>query len=136
MLTILFDGIAYGMLLFILAVGLSVIDFVAQQTDDKKMVRNFGVALMLSIAYSASIGGVGTLIGTPPNALLASFLQNTYNIEITFFNWMLLGVPVVAIMLPITWRTKSGAFSLTTGTDLCAAVALRGISNLKRWARV
>ncbi len=85
------------------AVGLSVIDFVAKQTDDKKMVRNFGVALMLSIAYSASIGGVGTLIGTPPNALLASFLQNTYNTEITFFNWMLLGVPVVAIMLPITW---------------------------------
>lgn len=85
------------------AVGLSVIDFVAQQTDDKKMVRNFGVALMLSIGYSASIGGVGTLIGTPPNALLASFLQNTYNIEITFFNWMLLGVPVVAIMLPTAW---------------------------------
>ncbi len=85
------------------AVGLSVIDFVAKQTADDKMVRNFGVALMLSIAYSASIGGVGTLIGTPPNALLASFLQNTYNIEISFFNWMLLGVPVVAIMLPITW---------------------------------
>lgn len=85
------------------AVALSVIDFVAHHTDDDKMVRNFGVALMLSIAYSASIGGVGTLIGTPPNALLASFLQNTYNIEITFFNWMLLGVPVVLVMLPTTW---------------------------------
>ncbi len=85
------------------AVGLSVIDFVAHQTDDNKVVRNFGVALMLAIAYSASIGGVGTLIGTPPNALLASFLQNTYNIEITFFNWMLLGIPVVVIMLPATW---------------------------------
>ncbi|WP_207061707.1 DASS family sodium-coupled anion symporter [Motiliproteus sp. SC1-56] len=85
------------------AVGLSVIDFISKQTDDGKMVRNFGVALMLAIAYSASIGGVGTLIGTPPNALLASFLQNTYDIEITFFNWMLFGVPVVAIMLPITW---------------------------------
>ena len=85
------------------AVGLSVIDFISKQTEDKKVVRNFGVALMLSIAYSASIGGVGTLIGTPPNALLASFLQSTYNIEITFFNWMLLGVPVVVIMLPATW---------------------------------
>ncbi|WP_299199702.1 DASS family sodium-coupled anion symporter [uncultured Amphritea sp.] len=85
------------------AVGLSVIDFVAKQTEDKRMVRNFGVALMLSIAYSASIGGVGTLIGTPPNALLASFLQSNYNIEISFFDWMLLGVPVVVIMLPITW---------------------------------
>ena len=85
------------------AVGLSVIDFVSQHTDDDKVVRHFGVALMLSIAYSASIGGVATLIGTPPNALLASFLQNTYNIEITFFNWMLMGVPVVVVMLPVTW---------------------------------
>ena len=85
------------------AVGLSVIDFVSHHSDDDKTVRNFGVALMLAIAYSASIGGVGTLIGTPPNALLASFLQNTYAIEITFFNWMLLGIPVVLVMLPLTW---------------------------------
>ncbi len=85
------------------AVGLSVIDFISHQTRDDKVVRNFGVALMLSIAYSASIGGVGTLIGTPPNALLASFLQNTYDIEISFFNWMMLGIPVVAVMLPTTW---------------------------------
>jgi sodium-dependent dicarboxylate transporter 2/3/5 len=85
------------------AVGLSVIDFVARKSDDDQMVRNFGVALMLAIAYSASIGGVGTLIGTPPNALLASFLQSNYQIEVTFFNWMLLGVPVVAVMLPVAW---------------------------------
>ncbi len=85
------------------AVGLSVIDFVATKTADRTMVRNFGVALMLAIAYSASIGGVGTLIGTPPNALLASFLQSNYDIEISFFGWMLLGVPVVVIMLPLTW---------------------------------
>lgn len=85
------------------AVGLSVIDFVAGKTDDRTMVHNFGVALMLAIAYSASIGGVGTLIGTPPNALLASFLQSNYDIEISFAEWMLLGVPVVVIMLPLTW---------------------------------
>lgn len=85
------------------AVGLSVIDFVAGKTSDRTIVRNFGVALMLAIAYSASIGGVGTLIGTPPNALLASFLQSTYEIEITFAKWMMLGIPVVVIMLPLTW---------------------------------
>lgn len=85
------------------AVGLSVIDFVGEKTEDKTMVRNFGVALMLAIAYSASIGGVGTLIGTPPNALLASFLQSNYEIEISFFAWMLIGVPIVVIMLPLTW---------------------------------
>lgn len=85
------------------AVGLSVIGFVAGKTDDDRMVRNFGVALMLAIAYSASIGGVGTLIGTPPNALLASFLAETYDIRITFFTWMLIGVPVVLVMLPLAW---------------------------------
>ncbi len=85
------------------AVGLSVIDFVARKTSDADMVRNFGVALMLSIAYSASIGGVGTLIGTPPNALLASFLSSTYGIKIDFFKWMTFGLPVVLVMLPLAW---------------------------------
>ncbi len=82
------------------AVGLSVIEFVGKNSSDPAGTRNFGVALMLAIAYSASIGGVGTLIGTPSNALLASFLQESYRIEIDFFTWMTFGVPVVALMLP------------------------------------
>lgn len=85
------------------AVGISVIDFVAEKIDSDGQVRRFGVALMLGIAYSASIGGVGTLIGTPPNALLASFLADSYDIEIDFFTWMTFGVPVVCVMLPIAW---------------------------------
>ena len=85
------------------AVGLSVIALVSERTEDDRMVHNFGVALMLAIAYSASIGGVGTLIGTPPNALLASYLQESHNIEVSFSSWMLIGVPVVLIMLPVTW---------------------------------
>ncbi|NVK41192.1 MAG: DASS family sodium-coupled anion symporter [Oceanospirillaceae bacterium] len=85
------------------AVGLSVIDFVARKTDDDEMVHHFGVALMLGIAYSASIGGVGTLIGTPPNALLASFLSSNYNIRIDFFTWMKFGIPIVLVMLPAAW---------------------------------
>lgn len=85
------------------AVALSVIDFVGQQTSDDRMVRNFGVALMLAVAYSASIGGVGTLIGSPPNAMLASFVQQTYGIEVSFARWMMIGLPVVVVMLPLTW---------------------------------
>ena len=85
------------------AVGLSVIDFISEKAPDRIQVRNFGVALMLGIAYSASIGGFGTLIGTPPNALLASFLESSYRIQIDFFTWMQLGVPVVLVMLPIAW---------------------------------
>lgn len=85
------------------AVGLSVIDFVAHKMTNERMVRNFGVALMLCIAYSATIGGIGTLIGTPPNALLASFLSSTYDIKIDFVTWMAFGIPIVMVMLPLCW---------------------------------
>jgi sodium-dependent dicarboxylate transporter 2/3/5 len=63
----------------------------------------FGVALLLGIAYSASIGGLGTLIGTPPNALLAGFMSETYGVRIGFVEWMFLGVPIVALGLPFAW---------------------------------
>lgn len=85
------------------AVGLSVIELISERSKDPATARHFGVALMLAIAYSASIGGVATLIGTPPNALLASFLQNNYNIEVSFAGWMLLGVPIALVMLPLAW---------------------------------
>ncbi len=64
---------------------------------------NFGLNLMLGIAYGASIGGVATLIGTPPNTVLAGFMQKTYGYEITFFTWLKVGLPLVCIMLPICW---------------------------------
>lgn len=63
----------------------------------------FGPAMMLGIAYAATIGGMGSLIGTPPNALFASFVDKTYGISIGFGQWMLLGVPIVLTLLPITW---------------------------------
>jgi len=63
----------------------------------------FGLNLMLGIAYAASIGGIATLIGTPPNTVLAGYLQKTYGYEITFSKWLLVGVPLVVIMLPLTW---------------------------------
>lgn len=65
--------------------------------------RIFGAALMLAIGYAATIGGIGSLIGTPPNALFAGFMSDLYGIEIGFAQWMLLGLPVVLVLLPITW---------------------------------
>ncbi len=63
----------------------------------------FGLNLMLGIAYAASIGGIATLIGTPPNTVLAAYLNKTYGYEITFANWLIVGVPLVIIFLPICW---------------------------------
>jgi sodium-dependent dicarboxylate transporter 2/3/5 len=64
---------------------------------------NFGVALMLAIAYSASIGGVATLVGTPPNAIFIGLLDRLYGLQVNFVDWMKLGVPVSASMLALCW---------------------------------
>lgn len=85
------------------AVGLSVIEFVRRRVNDPLKSRQFGVALMLGIAYSASIGGVGTLVGTPPNVFLAGFLSSQYNLVIDFSTWLLIGLPIVLVMLPLAW---------------------------------
>lgn len=68
-------------------------------------IDNFGTCLMLGIAYAASIGGLGTLIGSPPNTILAGFVLTRYGIEqqITFAEWMLVGVPLVIVFLPLAW---------------------------------
>lgn len=71
--------------------------------DSHKDSANFGVALMLGIAYSASIGGVATLIGTPPNAVFAGAAQELLGVRIGFIEWMCVGLPIVAMMLPMTW---------------------------------
>jgi len=65
--------------------------------------EGFGKALLLSIAYGASIGGIATLIGTPPNALMAAYLSDSYQIEIGFAEWMIVGVPLALGMLLISW---------------------------------
>jgi solute carrier family 13 (sodium-dependent dicarboxylate transporter), member 2/3/5 len=60
---------------------------------------DFAVALMLAIAYAASIGGMATLIGSPPNALMAGFLRETLGMEVSFVGWMAVGLPVAAVGL-------------------------------------
>ncbi|MBX3358445.1 MAG: DASS family sodium-coupled anion symporter [Phycisphaeraceae bacterium] len=65
--------------------------------------RNFATCIMLGIAYSASIGGVGTLIGTPPNLVFASQARAIFGQEIGFLRWMWLGVPIVMILIPVVW---------------------------------
>lgn len=71
--------------------------------DSPGAASPFEKALLLSIAYAATIGGFGTLIGSPPNALLAGFLTQTHGIRVRFLDYMLIGVPLVMIALPITW---------------------------------
>lgn len=91
-----------------LPIAMSVIQLLKQQEETKEY-KKFGLALMLAIAYSANIGGTMTLIGTPPNIVFAGFLLERYQIEISFGEWMLIGVPFGVLMLTITY------FVLTKG---------------------
>ncbi|MEM2761093.1 MAG: SLC13 family permease [Nitrososphaerales archaeon] len=63
----------------------------------------FGTCLMLCVAYSASLGGMATLIGTPPNAIFASLSKKLINVDVSFGQWMLIGIPVSAISLVVAW---------------------------------
>lgn len=65
--------------------------------------KNFDLNLLLGIAYGCNIGGIGTLIGSPPNALLAGFLRDNHGIDLTFLSWMAVGMPVVVILLPVAY---------------------------------
>ncbi len=76
----------------------------SQHNQDKQQSDLFSKSLMLSIAYSASIGGIATLIGTPPNLIFAGVLENTYGIKIGFFEWMKFGFPVSMLLLFISWK--------------------------------
>lgn len=90
-----------------LPIALSIIEMVKQkQSGDplsKSNQENFSKAMLLAIAFSASIGGLATLIGTPPNALMAAYLADSYNIEIGFAQWMIVGVPLTAVLLLLCW---------------------------------
>ena len=97
-----------------LPIALSVIN---QLKDHPETLENenkvFGKALMLGVAYSASAGGIATLIGTPPNLIFAGFIQENFNIEISFFQWMKIGFPVsIILMLFIWWFLTKYAFKL------------------------
>jgi solute carrier family 13 (sodium-dependent dicarboxylate transporter), member 2/3/5 len=71
--------------------------------ETERKVDGFAICLLLGIAYSASIGGIGTIIGTPPNTVLVGFLRRRYELNIGFAQWMLIGVPLVLVFLPLTW---------------------------------
>jgi len=91
--------------LMLLPIGLAVCGVISQtvpgMTDTDK--ANFDTALLLGIAYAATIGGMSTLIGTAPNIVFSAFMQDTYGVEISMFDWMKLGVPLAAVMLFGSW---------------------------------
>ena len=109
-----------------LPIGLSVIALLRQ--DGEAAARDgFAPALLLGIAYGASIGGMATLIGTPPNALLAAFMRRTYGVEIGFAQWMAIGLPLAVLMLLGAWLILTRlAFALPRQAIAGSAALIRG----------
>lgn len=90
-------------------IGLAIIAQISEAVKDDPTIDTskenfkFGKALMLGIAYSASVGGIATLIGTPPNTLLAGAISKIYGVEITFAGWMMFGVPFAWTFIFVIW---------------------------------
>ncbi len=85
----------------------------------------FGTTLMLGVAFSATIGGMGSLIGTPPNAIFAAYVRTTYGVDVGFAQWAAVGVPVASVLLLVAWvalihvspRLPSSSLKLTYRTS-------------------
>tara|TARA_R110000868_G_scaffold391776_2_gene662053 strand:- start:505 stop:1944 length:1440 start_codon:yes stop_codon:yes gene_type:complete len=87
-----------------LPIAMSVIKLLIDDADGfTKKDQNFALSVMLGIAFSANAGGIATVIGTPPNSVLIGILENEYNIEISFFKWMLIGLPFSIILITIIY---------------------------------
>ena len=88
--------------IMILPVGMAIISKVSESNNSYENI-NFGKSLMIAIAYSASIGGMATLIGTPPNMIFAGVVKESYGIEIGMLEWSKFGLPVSLFLLMICW---------------------------------
>lgn len=121
-----------------LPIAVSIISFA---DDNGGAGEGFATATLLGVAYGSSIGGLGTLIGTPPNALLAGYLSTTHGIAIGFAQWMMLGVPLVVAGVPICWLLLTrvlfdvGSEPLSGGRALIAS-ELRQLGALSRHEKV
>ena len=112
-----------------------------QAGEDTSRAEGLGTSLMLGIAYAASIGGVATLIGTPPNAILAGVVERLYGYRISFAAWMGFGLPLSLLMLAIAWfyltryAYPSGRRSLPGARELIGRelAALGSMSGPERW---
>ncbi len=87
-----------------LPIALSVIDLIKNDSDGfTKNDKNFSLSIMLGIAFAANVGGIATIIGTPPNTVMVGFMEQEYGAQISFFKWMLMGLPFSCFMIAVIY---------------------------------
>ena len=85
-------------------IGMAVILKLRERSDhDATLVDRFGLALMLGVAYAASIGGIGTKIGTGPNLVFVRHAEAVLGRDVDFLTWLKVGLPIIVIVLPLVW---------------------------------
>jgi sodium-dependent dicarboxylate transporter 2/3/5 len=89
--------------IMMLPIAASITSLIRPSVTDKKGFKYFALSLMLGIAYSANIGGMATIIGTPPNVVFVGYAEQLLNMEIDFAKWLLIGVPISSVLLLITF---------------------------------
>lgn len=89
--------------LIMLPMATAVLALLKECGDAASVTRDLDTALLLGVAYGASIGGMATLVGTPPNALLVAYLEQTHGIAISFAAWLAFGLPLASVLLLIAW---------------------------------
>jgi solute carrier family 13 (sodium-dependent dicarboxylate transporter), member 2/3/5 len=120
------------------AIGLSIINFLFKQEKELgiKINRNYATALMLMTSFAASIGGIATPIGTPPNVIGIGFIRQIGNADISFFKWMMIGVPIVIVLFLFLWfylnkLAPAGVKTITGSAEMLD----RERENLGQWTR-
>ena len=91
--------------MMLLPIAVSIVTVIHGTVDglDEHAKKDFQYAMLLGVAYAATIGGMSTLVGTAPNAMMAAFVSENYGREIDFASWMMVGVPLSVLMLPLAW---------------------------------
>ena len=107
-----------------LPIALSVLALLDTDPSTQEAGRGPAVALLLGIAFAANIGGMATLIGSPPNALTAAFLNEHFGLDIGFVQWLMMGLPLASLLLAVTW------WSLTHWIFPVHRIRLQGLDDL------
>jgi len=131
--------------MIVMPIGLSVIqachDPGESQGAGTQPASGFAAAIVLGIAYAASIGGMGTPIGTPPNLIMSGYLRDHYGMDVSMLEWMRVAVPVLLLLLPATWAwlcfvsfrlSGSGASSTSRGVLRARLAELGPVTSAER----
>lgn len=111
--------------IMMIPVAVSVLTLLDRRADiDEASRRNLGIVLVLAVAYGATIGGLATIIGTPTNAVLVGFMAREYGVQIGFAQWMVMGLPLSAVMLVGCWRVLTWVYPVRVAAGTGAGAAL------------